>query len=66
MHGETLHFIEAVVLDRDVMVKPDEARLAMEVYLAADLSAELNQPVELPMTHDQIQESLAIAGLARV
>jgi predicted dehydrogenase len=66
MHAETLHFIEAVVLDRDVMVKPDEARLAMEVYLAADLSAELNLPIELPMTRDQIAQSLAIAGLVSV
>jgi predicted dehydrogenase len=66
MHAETLHFIEAVVLDREVMVKPEDARLTMEVYLAADLSAELNVPIELPMSRDQVQQSLAIAGLASV
>jgi predicted dehydrogenase len=47
MERETTHFIEAVALDRPVMVDPHLARTTMEVYLAADLSAELNQVVEL-------------------
>ena len=49
MKAETEHFIEAVALDRPVLVTPDQARLVMEVTLAADLSAERNQPVSLPL-----------------
>lgn len=49
MAPETLHFLEAVVYDREVMVKPEHARMVMEVYLAADLSAERNEPVTLPL-----------------
>ena len=47
MAAETLHFLEAVVHDRPVLVTPGHARMVMEVYLAADLSAESNQPVDL-------------------
>jgi predicted dehydrogenase len=49
MAPETLHFLEAVVYDREVMVKPEHARMVMEVYIAADLSAERNEPVTLPL-----------------
>jgi len=49
MAPETIHFLEAVVYDREVMVKPEHARMVMEVYIAADLSAERNQPVALPL-----------------
>jgi len=49
MQAETIHFIEAVALDRPVLVTPEEARQVMEVTLAADLSAELHQPVNLPL-----------------
>jgi len=38
MAAETIHFIEAVAGDRPVLVTPEEARLVMEVTLAADLS----------------------------
>ena len=48
MADETIHFVEAVVYGRPVMVKPDEARLVMDVYTAADLSDELGEPVTLP------------------
>jgi len=30
------------------MVKPSEARLVMDVYVAADISDELGEPVTLP------------------
>jgi predicted dehydrogenase len=50
MAPETVHFLEAVVHDREVMVKPEHARMVMEVYIAADLSAERNQPVDLPLS----------------
>ncbi len=49
MAAETLHFLEAVVRDTDVMVTPEHARMVMEVYQAADLSAERNTPVDLPL-----------------
>ncbi len=53
MERETIHFLEAVLYDRPVMVDPRLARTTMEVYLAADLSAETNQLVELPLTPEQ-------------
>jgi scyllo-inositol 2-dehydrogenase (NAD+) len=49
MAPETVHFLEAVALDRPVLVTPEHARMVMELYIAADLSAESNQPVELPL-----------------
>jgi scyllo-inositol 2-dehydrogenase (NAD+) len=49
MAAETLHFLDAVARDREVMVKPEHARMVMEVYIAADLSAERNVPVDLPL-----------------
>jgi predicted dehydrogenase len=48
MAAETVHFLEAVVHDRPVMVTPEHARMVMELYIAADLSAERNEPVSLP------------------
>ena len=49
MAAETVHFLEAVAYDRPVMVTPEHARMVMEVYIAADLSAELNESVTLPL-----------------
>jgi len=49
MAGETLHFLEAVACDRPVLVTAEHARMVMEVYIAADLSAETHQPVDLPL-----------------
>jgi predicted dehydrogenase len=49
MAAETVHFLEAVALDRLVLVTPEHARMVMKVYIAADLSAETNQPVSLPL-----------------
>jgi predicted dehydrogenase len=49
MAAETVHFLEAVVLDRPVLVTPEHARMVMEVYIAADMSAESNLPVSLPL-----------------
>ena len=48
MAAETIHFLEAVAYDRPVMVTPEQARMVMEVYIAADMSAEKNEPVSLP------------------
>lgn len=54
MASETVHFLEAVALDRPVLVTPRQARQVMEVYMAADLSAERNEPVPLPMNSTDI------------
>jgi len=51
MASETVHFVEAVALDRPVLVKPEEARQVMELYIAADLSAETNEPVMVPLAN---------------
>ena len=48
MRAETMHFIEAVALDRPVLVTPAQARQVMDVYIAADLSAARGEPVTLP------------------
>ncbi len=48
MAPETVHFLEAVAYDRPVLVTAEHARMVMEVYIAADLSAERNAPVEIP------------------
>jgi scyllo-inositol 2-dehydrogenase (NAD+) len=49
MAQETVHFIEAVAINRDVLVTAEQARTVMEVYIAADVSAETGMPVQLPM-----------------
>jgi predicted dehydrogenase len=58
MGPETLHFLESILMDRPVMVTPASARAVMEVYCAADLSAERNEPIELPLSN------AALAGIA--
>jgi predicted dehydrogenase len=60
MQRETQHFLEAVAYDRPVMVEPRLARVTMEVYLAADLSATENRVVEVPL--DRSTLSLVSAG----
>ena len=50
MKAETTHFLEAAALDRPVLVTPEQARQVMELYIAADLSAERNEAVNLPLT----------------
>ena len=59
MERETTHFLEAIAHDRPVMVDPHHARTVMEVYLAADLSAETNEVVSLPLTQDQVGLALS-------
>jgi len=54
MERETLHFLEAVYHDRPVMVEPRLARQTMEVYIAADLSVERNQVVDLPLDREPV------------
>ncbi|MBI4195543.1 MAG: Gfo/Idh/MocA family oxidoreductase [Betaproteobacteria bacterium] len=61
MKAETIHFLEAVGCDRPVLVTAEQARQVMEVYIAADLSAERNEAVSLPLPESR----LAAAGGAR-
>jgi predicted dehydrogenase len=57
---ETTHFLEAVIYDRPVLVTPEQARRVMEVYMAADPSAERHEPVTLPL--DRVPVSTAANG----
>jgi myo-inositol 2-dehydrogenase/D-chiro-inositol 1-dehydrogenase len=52
MGPETIHFLESCIMDRPVMVTPESARRVMETYLAADLSAERNEPIDLPLSNE--------------
>ena len=47
MENETLHFLECIALGKPPLVTPEHARLVMQVYQAADCSADTNQPVDL-------------------
>src|SRR5947208_2535523 len=62
MGPETIHFLEACIMDRPVMVTPESARLVMETYTAADLSAERNEPVDLPLSNESLSAVAEMAG----
>jgi scyllo-inositol 2-dehydrogenase (NAD+) len=49
MQSETLHFLECVALGKQPLVTARQARLVMQLYQAADLSAETNLPVDLTL-----------------
>ena len=57
MAPETTHFLEAVALDKPVLVTPEHARMVMELYIAADLSAESNLPVDLPLKSKSLEKA---------
>ncbi|CKI17972.1 Gfo/Idh/MocA family oxidoreductase [Mycolicibacterium smegmatis] len=65
MERETTHFIEAVACDRPVLVEARLARVTMEVYLAADLSAQRNEVVHLPLSEEDILQTQAETALSR-
>ena len=48
MEAETIHFLECVAKSQQPLVTPEHARMVMEVYQAADKSAEDGCPVDLP------------------
>ena len=48
MEAETIHFLECVTTGRPPLVTAEQARVVMQVYQAADQSAELGLPVEIP------------------
>jgi myo-inositol 2-dehydrogenase/D-chiro-inositol 1-dehydrogenase len=54
MGPETIHFLESCIRNTPVMVTPESARRVMETYSAADLSADRNEPVDLPLTNETI------------
>ena len=54
MGPETLHFLESCIQNKPVMVTPESARMVMETYTAADLSADRNEPIDLPLTNETI------------
>jgi myo-inositol 2-dehydrogenase/D-chiro-inositol 1-dehydrogenase len=62
MGPETLHFLESIMLDRPPMVNPDAARRVMETYIAADLSAERGEPIDLPLNNEALSAVAAAAG----
>ena len=47
MVDETLHFVRSIAYGSPVLVTAREARLVMDVTMAADLSAETGQAIEL-------------------
>lgn len=49
MQEETRAFVDAIALDQSVLVTPEQALRVMEVTLAADLSAERGEPLDLPL-----------------
>jgi myo-inositol 2-dehydrogenase/D-chiro-inositol 1-dehydrogenase len=68
MGPETIHFLESCMLDRPVMVTPESARMVMECYTAADLSAERNEPIDLPLSNralSEVAEMKKAAGAGR-
>jgi myo-inositol 2-dehydrogenase/D-chiro-inositol 1-dehydrogenase len=65
MGPETIHFLESCILDRPVMVTPESARMVMETYTAADLSAERNAPVELPLSNESLSRIAEMVGAKR-
>ncbi|MPZ72605.1 MAG: gfo/Idh/MocA family oxidoreductase [Nitriliruptorales bacterium] len=64
MERETQHFLEAVAYDRPVMVDPKAARVTMEVYLAADISAQEHRVVELPLDRTELSPAGAASELS--
>jgi predicted dehydrogenase len=66
MGPETIHFLEACLMDRPVMVTPESARLVMETYTAADLSAERNKPIDLPLSNEALAAAADMMGVSRV
>ena len=47
MEKETLHFLECVAVGKQPLVRAEHAKMVMQVYQAADESAESGRPVEL-------------------
>jgi len=59
MDAETVYFLESVSYDRPVLVTAEQARRVMELYIAADLSAERNDVVALPLEQEVLTSMVA-------
>ena len=55
MAAETIHFLECVVAGQQPLVTPEHARMVMQVYQAADLSAETGEPVDITVAHHSVE-----------
>jgi hypothetical protein len=47
------------------MVTPESARMVMETYTAADLSAERNAPIDLPLSNEALSRIAELADTKR-
>jgi scyllo-inositol 2-dehydrogenase (NAD+) len=47
MEAETIHFLDCVAKGRQPLVTPEHARMVMQVYQAADQSAEEGRPIDI-------------------
>jgi predicted dehydrogenase len=47
MEAETIHFLDCVAHSKQPLVTPEHARMVMQVYQAADQSAEENRPIDI-------------------
>jgi predicted dehydrogenase len=47
MEAETIHFLECVAKGQPPLVTPEHARMVMQVYQAADQSAEEGRPIDI-------------------
>jgi hypothetical protein len=70
MEAETIHFLECVALNRQPLVTPEHARMVMQVYQAADKSAEEGRPIdilpsELPSKRPRQSDSIKSAAAER-
>ena len=57
--AETNYFLESVAYDKPVLVTAEQARRVMELYIAADLSAERNDAVPLPLEQEELTSMVA-------
>ena len=55
MAAETIHFLECVATGQQPLVTPEHARMVMQVYQAADLSAETGQPVDISVKEHPVE-----------
>lgn len=65
MGPETIHFLEACLQKKAPMVDPAHARMVMESYLGADLSAGRNEPVGLPLSNSALAEISEMQAASR-
>lgn len=62
MEAETVQFLECVAVGREPLVTGEQARVVMQVYQAADESAETGQPVEISSTGSERPARDRLAG----